>query len=108
MPLGDLRIGTVGWNYPSGRGTWNGLFYPKPRPKGFDELAFYAEHFDTVEVNNTFYQQPREEIVRGWATRTPARFEFSVKLYQKFTHPRMFKERVAATLPDDVRGEAEA
>jgi uncharacterized protein YecE (DUF72 family) len=108
MPLGNLRIGTVGWNYPSGRGTWNGVFYPKPRPKGFDELAFYAEHFDTVEVNNTFYQQPREEIVRGWGARTPARFEFCVKLYQKFTHPRMFKERVAATLPDDARDEADA
>jgi uncharacterized protein YecE (DUF72 family) len=98
--MSDLRIGTSGWNYPSGKGTWNGVFYPKvrQRPKGFDELAFYAEHFNTVEVNSTFYGQPRGEVTRAWAERTPSNFEFSVKLYQKFTHPRMFAERVAKSL----------
>jgi uncharacterized protein YecE (DUF72 family) len=95
----NVRIGTAGWNYPSGRGTWNGVFYPKRRPKGFDELAFYGEHFDTVEVNNTFYQQPRAEVCRGWAERTPRGFEFSVKLYQKFTHPEMFKKTLTRKLP---------
>jgi uncharacterized protein YecE (DUF72 family) len=101
----NLRIGTSGWNYPSGKGTWNGIFYPpsRGRPKGFDELAFYAEHFDTVEVNSTFYGQPRPEVCRGWAERTPPGFEFSIKLYQKFTHPRMFEQRVASALPQDVR-----
>src|SRR5690242_1254888 len=104
---GDLRVGTSGWNYPSGRGTWNGVFYPKPRQraKGFDELSFYAEHFDTVEVNSTFYGQPRAEVCRGWAQRTPAGFEFSVKLYQKFTHPGMFKKTLARRLPGDSDGE---
>jgi uncharacterized protein YecE (DUF72 family) len=102
-----VRIGTSGWNYPSGRGTWNGVFYPpaRGRPKGFDELAFYAEHFDTVEINSTFYGQPRAEIARTWAERTPAGFVFSVKLYQKFTHPRMYSERVARSLPEDARGD---
>ena len=92
--LSNLRIGTSGWNYPSGRGTWNGIFYPAPRArgKGFDELAFYAEHFDTVEVNSTFYGQPRANVCRTWADRTPPGFEFSIKLYQKFTHPDMFKK----------------
>ena len=101
----DLRIGTSGWSYPSGKGTWNGIFYPpsRRRPKGFDELSFYAEHFNTVEVNNTFYAQPRPEVTRGWAQRTPAGFEFSVKLFQKFTHPRMFRERVARGLPADAQ-----
>jgi uncharacterized protein YecE (DUF72 family) len=94
--MSNLRIGTSGWNYPSGRGTWNGIFYPpsRGRPKGFDELAYYAEHFNTVEVNSTFYGQPRGEITRGWAERTPPHFDFAVKLYQKFTHPAMFKERL--------------
>jgi uncharacterized protein YecE (DUF72 family) len=89
----DLRIGTSGWNYPAGRGAWNGVFYPpsRGRAKGFDELTFYAEHFNTVEVNSTFYGQPRAEVSRGWAARTPKDFEFSIKLYQKFTHPKMFK-----------------
>jgi len=102
-----LRIGTSGWSYPSGRGTWNGVFYPpaRHRPKGFDELAFYAQHFDTVEINSTFYGQPRAEIARTWAERTPAGFLFSVKLYQKFTHPRMYSERVARSLPEEARGD---
>src|SRR5262249_21397781 len=108
MSAADLRIGTSGWNYPSGRGTWNGIFYPpsRGRAKGFDELSFYAEHFNTVEVNSTFYGQPRPEVSRAWVERTPSGFEFSVKLYQKFTHPRMFKERLASALPADARGEA--
>jgi uncharacterized protein YecE (DUF72 family) len=96
----NLRVGTSGWSYPAGRGTWNGIFYPAPRqrPKGFDELSFYAEHFDTVEVNSTFYGQPRAEVCRKWAERTPDGFEFSVKLYQKFTHPGMFKKTLTRSL----------
>lgn len=86
-----VRVGTSGWNYPSGRGAWNGIFYPLPedRQRGFDELAFYAERFNVVEVNSTFYGQPRPNVTLGWARRTPAAFEFAVKLYQKFTHPGM-------------------
>jgi uncharacterized protein YecE (DUF72 family) len=99
-----LRIGTSGWSYPSGQGKWNGLFYPATRSKrhgtaDFDELRFYAEHFDTVEVNTTFYGQPRPEIAQTWVERTPAGFEFSLKLYQKFTHPKMFREAALARAP---------
>ena len=95
MASAELRIGTSGWNYPSGKGTWNGVFYSpsRGRAKGFDELSFYAERFNTVEVNSTFYGQPRPEVSRAWAARTPPGFEFSVKLYQKFTHPKMFMEQ---------------
>jgi uncharacterized protein YecE (DUF72 family) len=90
-----VRVGTSGWSYPTGKGTWNGIFYPAPASKskkkgGFDELAFYAEHFDTVEVNSSFYRVPSIPTTRSWAARTPADFEFSLKLYQKFTHPEMF------------------
>jgi uncharacterized protein YecE (DUF72 family) len=100
----SLRIGTSGWNYPSGQGKWNGIFYPATRSKRagtdqFDELRFYAEHFDTVEVNSTFYGQPRAEVTRGWVDRTPGRFDFSLKLYQKFTHPKMFKESALKRAP---------
>jgi uncharacterized protein YecE (DUF72 family) len=102
--MGEVRVGTSGWNYPSGKGTWNGLFYPKTRSKRagtdrFDELRFYAEHFNTVEVNTTFYGQPRDEVTRGWAGRTPAGFDFSLKLYQKFTHPKMFREAALKRAP---------
>jgi uncharacterized protein YecE (DUF72 family) len=99
-----LRIGTSGWSYPSGTGTWNGLFYPATRSRRagtdrFDELRFYAEHFNTVEVNTTFYGPPRAEVTAGWAERTPAGFEFSLKLYQKFTHPKMFREAALRSAP---------
>ena len=92
--MGNLRVGTSGWNYPTGQGTWNGVFYPpaKGRSKTFDELAFYAEHFDTVEVNSTFYGQPKASVTRSWVERTPNTFEFAVKLYQKFTHPKMYED----------------
>jgi uncharacterized protein YecE (DUF72 family) len=94
--MSNVRVGTSGWHYPTGLGRWDGVFYPARRGRGttFDELAYYAAHFDTVEVNSTFYGQPRAEVARGWAERTPDGFEFSVKLYQKFTHPEMFKDRL--------------
>jgi uncharacterized protein YecE (DUF72 family) len=56
-------------------------------------------------VNSTFYGQPRAEVTRAWAARTPARFEFSIKLYQKFTHPGMFKQRLAGGLPGEAARE---
>ncbi len=92
-----IGIGTSGWNYPAGRGTWNGIFYPSPRPRGFDELAYYADHFDTVEVNSTFYRMPEPDLSRGWLRRTPASFTFSVKLFQKFTHPDMYLAKAGAS-----------
>ncbi len=91
-----IKVGTSGWSYPTGKGTWNGIFYPaRPRGRGrakFDELAFYAEHFDTVEINSSFYGVPSPATAQGWADRTPKGFEFSLKLFQKFTHPDMFEK----------------
>src|SRR5215510_11304046 len=99
--MATVRIGTSGWSYPSGNGKWTGVFYPpaRHRPRHFDELAFYARHFDTVEVNSTFYGQPRADVSRTWVERTPPGFEFSIKLYQKFTHPKMFKEAALKRAP---------
>jgi len=99
-----LHIGTSGWSYPTGKGSWNGVFYPATRSKrqgtaAFDELRFYSEHFDTVEVNSTFYGQPRPEVTRSWVQRTPPGFEFSLKLYQKFTHPKMFRQAALERAP---------
>jgi uncharacterized protein YecE (DUF72 family) len=98
----QIRIGTSGWSYPSGAGSWNGIFYP-PRGSGgrraLDELAYYADHFDTVEVNSTFYRLPAVATTRSWAQRTPPGFEFSVKLYQAFTHPGMMVGTSGAQQP---------
>ena len=104
---GLIRVGTSGWSYPEGGGTWNGLFYP-PRGhaglKAADELRYYAERFDTVEVNSTFYRPPAPATTRRWAGQTPAGFEFSIKLFQKFTHPGMVGRGVPA--PRRAAGEA--
>ena len=98
----SIRIGTSGWNYPSGKGTWNGIFYPakEDRRRGFDELEFYARRFNTVEINSTFYGQPRANVSLGWVKRTPPGFEFAVKLYQKFTHPRLTTDKTDLTQKD--------
>ena len=93
-PLQEVRIGTSGWNYPSGGyGPWTGVFYPFKQGQAipgqagkFDELAYYAERFDTVEINNTFYRPPAAKTSQSWARRTPEGFEFSLKLFQQFTH----------------------
>ena len=101
MPHHHLRIGASGWSYPTGRGRWTGIFYPTAgrarRPTGFDELAYYAEHFDTVEVNASFYRVPAPGVTRRWVERTPEGFEFSLKLYQKFTHPEMYSLSTGST-----------
>ncbi|MEI6668333.1 MAG: DUF72 domain-containing protein [Acidobacteriota bacterium] len=101
--MGDIRIGTSGWNYPTGPGSWNGIFYPaRNRGRGFDALAYYAEHFDTVEVNSSFYRLPDPAMALKWARRTPPGFEFSLKLYQKFTHQAMHQRATSPDLPGDA------
>lgn len=85
----EIRIGTSGWSYPKGEGAWSGTFYPKGT-KG--ELEYYARRFSTVEVNSTFYRSPEFGMVWGWVRRTPDFFRFAVKLWQKFTHPKMYQE----------------
>src|SRR6476469_8974943 len=94
--LNEVRIGTSGWNYPSGGyGPWTGVFYPfkqgqaiPGRKRKFDELEYYAERFNTVEINDTFYRPPAAKTSQSGATRTPEGFEFSLKLFQQFTHKR--------------------
>ena len=114
----NVRVGTSGWSYPEGRGTWNGVFYPPRGTRGFragDELSYYAEHFDTVEVNSTFYRQPSAHTTARWVAQTPAVFEFSVKLYQAFTHVTLIGRgplsdrtpRPASALPRPAPGEAD-
>jgi len=100
--MGEIRIGTSGWNYPAGPGTWNGIFYPaKKRGRAFDDLAYYAEHFETVEVNSSFYRLPEPSTALKWAKRTPPGFDFSLKLHQKFTHQAMHQRATSPDLPGD-------
>jgi uncharacterized protein YecE (DUF72 family) len=85
-----IYIGTAGWSYPEGEGKWDGVFYPADR--GIDRLQYYAEHFRAVEVNSSFYRPIAPHVARSWARKTPTDFRFNAKLYQKFTHPKMYTE----------------
>jgi uncharacterized protein YecE (DUF72 family) len=105
--VSQILIGTSGWSYPTGKGTWNGVFYPSRRPARFDELAYYAEHFDTVEVNSTFYRMPEAAHAASWRRRTPESFLFSIKLFQKFTHPDLYLSRPGAAEWDLSRADAD-
>jgi uncharacterized protein YecE (DUF72 family) len=84
-----IYIGTSGWSYPKGEGTWNGFFYPSGK---INEMEYYSQFFNTVELNSSFYRPPNPGFVYNWVKKTPKGFLFAVKLWQKFTHPKMFKE----------------
>lgn len=104
-----IRIGTSGYSYPGPppKG-WFGVFYPEIKGKRFDELEYYSEHFDTVEINTTFYRAPSPEMAKGWVRRTPAHFEFAVKVWQKLTHSKKVGEEVGGgTWEDPTRSDVD-
>lgn len=78
-----IRLGTSGFSYDD----WIGPFYPPDLPKTA-WLSFYAQQFDTVELNVTYYRLPDRRTVAGWLQRTPDGFLFSVKAHQSLTHDR--------------------
>lgn len=84
-----IYVGTSGWSYPKGKGTWTGYFYPNGK---VDELSYYSQYFNAVEINSSFYRPPNPNYVLNWTRKVPSGFLFSVKLWQKFTHPRMYRE----------------
>jgi uncharacterized protein YecE (DUF72 family) len=79
--LAPVRIGCSGWNYKH----WRERFYPKGLPPS-KWLELYAQRFDTVEVNATFYRLPKEETVRNWTEQVPEDFRFAVKASRYLTH----------------------
>jgi uncharacterized protein YecE (DUF72 family) len=87
-----IRIGTSGWSYPS----WRPGFYPDGlQPADF--LGYYAERFDTVELNSTGYRLPSADQFRRWADAVPDGFEFSVKFsLVRLDRVTTFLERVLA------------
>jgi uncharacterized protein YecE (DUF72 family) len=76
-----VRVGCSGWNYAD----WRGVLYPKGCPQR-RWLARYAEEFDTVEVNATFYRLPSRDGVRAWVQQVPSGFTFAVKSSRYLTH----------------------
>jgi len=83
----EIRIGTQSWSYDD----WKDVFYP-PGAKQQDRLPFYAEIFDTVELDTTFYGPPRASIARSWERQTPESFRFAAKLPRTITHDRLLRD----------------
>jgi len=88
-----LHIGTSGYSYKE----WKGIFYPDDLPAA-KMLPYYAERFDSVEINNSFYRMPNEAMVEKWGTQVPDGFQFVIKAPQRITH---MKKLVGTE--DDVR-----
>jgi uncharacterized protein YecE (DUF72 family) len=82
-----VRVGTSGYNYPE----WRGSFYPAGFPTA-RMLPYYAERFDTVEINYTFYRMPSPKTVAGWAEGTPAGFTFALKASRRITHDARLRD----------------
>lgn len=83
----DIRIGTSGWYYDH----WIERFYPEGLPKS-KWLDYYAGHFNTVEINNTFYHQPKETTMKKWHEQAPKGFLYAVKANRYITHIKRLKD----------------
>jgi uncharacterized protein YecE (DUF72 family) len=84
---GKVHVGTSGWHYEG----WSGPFYPESLPKR-EFLSFYAQHFHTVEINNSFYRLPEKDTLKSWGGAVPAGFVFSVKASRFITHMKKLKD----------------
>ena len=101
MPLPQtLHCGPSGWSYPH----WNGIVYPKLKPRGFHPLDDLSQYFDAVEINTTFYQPIRPEIARLWIRKVSGnpKFMFTAKLGRRFTHERLIGPVEAAQFKEGL------
>ena len=82
----EIRIGPAGWSYTD----WEGIVYPRPKPRDFHEAGFLAQFFDTIEINTSFYHPPAAKMTKAWVHRIAhnPKFKFTAKLWQRFTHER--------------------
>ncbi|MBN1626549.1 MAG: DUF72 domain-containing protein, partial [Deltaproteobacteria bacterium] len=83
----SIRIGTSGWMYKH----WQDVFYPPGLPQS-KWLEYYTDHFDTVELNASFYRLPNPTTFKNWRARTPDKFMWSVKASKYITHTKRLKD----------------
>jgi uncharacterized protein YecE (DUF72 family) len=86
MNGGAIHIGTSGWYYDH----WDGILYPPGLPKA-KRFQVYAQEFDSVEINATYYRLPSESMVAGWYQKAPSGFVYSVKAHKEITHVRKLR-----------------
>ena len=82
-----MYLGCSGWYYDH----WINRFYPIEIKKS-EWLPYYAQNFQTVEINSTFYRFPREKMLQNWYEKTPEDFKFILKVNQSITHRKKFKD----------------
>jgi uncharacterized protein YecE (DUF72 family) len=87
MKEARIRIGTSAFTAAG----WRGAFYPESL-KPADYLSYYAQHFDVVEIDSTFYGTPRVSTVQSWNAKTPHGFIFAAKVPQEITHKKVLKD----------------
>ena len=90
----NIYIGTSGWSYKH----WHGTFYPE-EIKVKDHFYYYAEHFNTVEINNTFYGIPSDETFLNWKKKVPDDFVYVIKAYRNITHLKKLRDPSASLPP---------
>jgi uncharacterized protein YecE (DUF72 family) len=105
-----ILVGPAGWSYTD----WEGIVYPRHKPRGFHQAAYLAQFFDTIEINTSFYSPPRAQVVKAWAARIAfnPNFKFTAKLWKRFTHERnanlqdekMFKQGLAPLVTEGRLG----
>ena len=83
----EMLAGTSGFSYKE----WLGHFYPEKLPAA-EMLRYYAEHFPTVEINNTFYRMPAESMLARWSEEVPEGFAFTLKAPRRITHEKRLRE----------------
>src|SRR5437870_11520919 len=76
-----VYVGTSGYAYKE----WKGTFYPESLHADA-MLRYYAENFNAVEINNTFYRMPAESVLRNWAEQVPSSFRFIIKASRRLAH----------------------
>jgi uncharacterized protein YecE (DUF72 family) len=88
--MSSLYIGTAGWAYPH----WNGVVYPRTQSAASHPLDLVAKHLSTVEINSSFYQCLKPEVVKLWMKKVEDHpgFLFTAKLHQRFTHDRTLEQ----------------
>lgn len=81
-----IRIGTAGWKYKD----WDGIVYPQPKPRGFNELEYLAQYFTAVEINSSYYGPPKAAAAKRWVESVYGNrlLQFTAKLFHSFTHER--------------------
>ncbi|MFP4679321.1 MAG: DUF72 domain-containing protein [Chitinispirillaceae bacterium] len=81
-----LMLGTSGWTYDH----WKEVFYPSDVPKK-RWFEYFSRHFDTVEINASFYRIPTSKVTQGWADKSPDKFRFAVKVSRLISHVKKLR-----------------